>query len=237
VSVRFRRVGNVVVSSYFTWPVFGFAMAYTAAENTCIAFLVRHASTINNLARPPKLQGLSEDEGLSAEGEAEAETTARFLSDQPISRVFSSPLARAMETAAIIARPHGLTPTLIQPFHEVDVGRWAGRTWASIERDEPDAYHRFMTDPARHGYSGGENMTQVRERVLPAAMKLLEENLGRVILVVGHNVVNRVLLATVLHVPLSKARGIDQDNCGVSIIRYRNGQTKLLTSNAAFHLH
>ncbi|MFW6171200.1 MAG: histidine phosphatase family protein [Planctomycetota bacterium] len=212
-------------------------MAYTASENTCIAFLVRHAATINNMARPPKIQGRGDDLGLSPEGRLQAEATARFLSDQPIAKAFSSPLSRAMETASIIGRPHGLDPAPVAQLHEVDVGRWEGCSWDEIERDEPEAYRRFMANPAEHGYAGGENLTQVQNRVLPAARELFEQQLGHVILVVGHNVVNRVLLASLLHVPIAWARGVDQDNCGVNVIRYRNGQTKVLTTNAAFHLH
>ena len=199
-------------------------------------FLVRHAATLNNIARPPRIQGLGEDIGLSDEGRKQAQATAQFLAEQQITCAFCSPLARAVETASIIAEPHGLTPSPVPPLHEVDVGRWEGRSWVDIERDEPEAHHRFVTDPATHGYAGGENLTQVQQRVLPAVEKLLQEQVGQVILVVGHNVVNRVLLATLLHVPLAKARGVDQDNCGVNIIRYRDGQTKVLTVNAAFHL-
>ena len=200
-------------------------------------FLVRHAATLNNVARPPKIQGLGEDVGLSDEGREQAKKTAEFLADQQITRALSSPLARAMETATIIAQPHGLTPSPVHPIHEVDVGRWEGGSWVDIESEEPEAYRQFVTDPARYGYAGGENLTQVQQRVIPAVTQVFQENLGRVILVVGHNVVNRVLLATLLEVPLAKARGIDQDNCGVNIIRYRDGQIKVLTTNSAFHLH
>ncbi|MFO7901341.1 MAG: histidine phosphatase family protein [Planctomycetota bacterium] len=212
-------------------------MAYTASENTCIAFLVRHAATMNNLARPPRIQGRGNNIGLSPEGQLQAETTARFLSNHPITKAFSSPLQRAMETASIIARPHGLDPVPVDRLHEVDVGRWEGCSWDQIERDEPEAYRRFMVNPAEHGYAGGENLTQVQTRVLPLVRELFQNHLGSVVLVVGHNVVNRVLLASLLHVPIARARGIDQDNCGVNVIRYRDGQTKVLTTNAAFHLH
>lgn len=212
-------------------------MAYTTSENTCIMFLVRHAATINNVARPPKIQGVGDDIGLSDEGRVQAEKTARFLGDQTIACALSSPLARAVETATIIGQPHGLAPIPIDDLREVDVGRWEGGSWVDIEREEPEAYRRFVTDPATHGYAGGENLKQVQERVLPAIEGLLQKHLGQVILVVGHNVVNRVLLATLLHVPLAKARGIDQDNCGVNIIRYREGQLKVLSTNVAFHLH
>ncbi len=199
-------------------------------------FLVRHAATLNNLARPPKIQGVGDDSSLSDEGRAQAERTAQLLHDQPIVAAFSSPLLRAAETARIIARPHDLTPTPIPSLHEVNVGHWEGRSWVDIEREEPEAYERFVTDPATHGYAGGENLGEVLQRVLPAVQQLMREHMGKVILVVGHNVVNRVLLAHLLNVPLAKARGIDQDNCGVNIIRCRDGQLKVLTTNAAFHL-
>ncbi len=211
-------------------------MPYTASSDSCIMFLVRHAATLNNLARPPKIQGVGDDAALSDEGRAQAERTGRLLQDQPIVAAFSSPLLRAVETAGIIARPHSLIPTPIPALHEVDVGTWEGRSWVDIEREEPAAYLQFVTDPATHGYAGGENLREVLQRVMPAVEQLMRDHVGQVILVVGHNVVNRVLLAHLLHVPLAKARGIEQDNGGVNIMRYRHGQLKVLTTNAAFHL-
>ena len=93
-----------------------------------------------------------------------------------------------------------------------------------------------VTDPATNGYAGGENLEQVRQRALPALEELMQRHLGQLILVVCHNVVNRVVLATLLDVPLANARGIDQDNCGVNVIRLRDGQLKVMTTNSAFHL-
>lgn len=211
-------------------------MPYSPAPTACLAFLVRHAATLNNLASPPRIQGSGEDLALSPEGRAQAARTARFLADQPMTAAFASPLQRALETATIIALPHAVTPTPVAALREVDVGRWEGRSWVEIERAEPADYHRFVSDPAHHGYAGGENFLQVQQRVLPAVMELMERHQGSLILIVGHNVVNRVLLASLLDVPLSKARGIDQDNCGVNVLRYRNGHAQVLTMNAAFHL-
>jgi broad specificity phosphatase PhoE len=212
-------------------------MPYSPNVNTTIMFLVRHAATLNNVARPPKIQGQGEDVGLSQEGLRQAGETAQFLREQPIDLAFSSPLARAMETATVIAEPHGQKPEAVGPLIEVNVGRWEGRSWVDIEREEPDAYGRFINDPATFGYAGGENLMQVQQRVLPAVHQLLAAHVGQLILVVGHNVVNRVLLATLLDVPLAKARGIDQDNCGINVIRMRNEQIKVLSTNVAFHLH
>jgi len=211
-------------------------MPLSPAPDQCLMFLVRHAATNNNVARPPRIQGRGQDEGLSPEGRHQAGRTAQFLADQPINAAFTSPLARAAETARIIAEPHGLIPQPIAALVEVDVGRWEGRSWDEIERTEPEAYRQFVADPASHGYAGGENLNQVRTRVVPALRNLMQSMTGSLILVVGHNVVNRVLLADLLHVPLARARTIDQDNCGVNIVRCSAGQLKALTVNATFHL-
>ncbi len=212
-------------------------MPYQSNSNTCIVFLVRHGATLNNLADPPKIQGHGSDIDLSDEGKRQASRTAELLRNQPLAAVFSSPLRRAYQTATIIGRPHQLEPARVADLREVDVGRWEGQSWREIERAEPDAHARFVTDPATYGYAGGENLTQLLTRVRPAIEQLMAAHLGQCLLVVGHNVVNRVLLATYMQVPLALARGIHQDNCGVNVLRYRAGQVKLLTANSAFHLH
>ncbi len=109
-------------------------MPYSPAPTACLAFLVRHAATLNNLASPPRIQGSGEDLALSPEGRAQAAHTARFLADQPMTAAFASPLQRALETATIIAQPHAVTPTPVTALREVDVGRWEGRSWVEIER-------------------------------------------------------------------------------------------------------
>lgn len=212
-------------------------MSYVPNSDECLMFLVRHAATPNNTAVPPLVQGRASDPSLNDVGRVQASRTATFLADQPIARAYASPLRRAMETATLIVQSHGLTPLPCPPLSEVDVGRWEGQSWPAIEHAEPEAYRLFQEDPARHGYGGGENLEQVRERALPAALEILQRHLGSVVLVAGHNVVNRVLLATWMHIPLAKARRIEQDNCGVNVVRYRHHTAQVLTLNAAFHLH
>lgn len=212
-------------------------MAYVPTADECLLILVRHAATPNNTAVPPLVQGCASDPPLHDAGRAQAARTAAYLTDQPIRYAYASPLRRAMETATIIGRPHHLTPLPCPALREVDVGQWEGRSWPDIASAEPEAYRLFQQDPAGHGYAGGENLEQVCQRALPAALEIMQRHRGSMVLVAGHNVVNRVLLATWMHIPLTKARGIEQDNCGVNLIRYRDGRAHVLTLNAAFHLH
>lgn len=204
--------------------------------DTCLIYLVRHGATENNLADPPILQGCHVDLGLSPNGRRQADRTAGLLREYPIAAVYSSPLQRARETAEIVASPHQLTIKLAAGIAEVDVGQWERRSWREIKQTEPEAYRRFRADPATHGYVGGENLTQVQQRVSAAMGGIMTENLGRRIIVVAHNVVNRVFLASLLYIPLAKARTLNQDNCGVNLIRHCQGETEVMSLNATFHL-
>ncbi len=211
-------------------------MPPTTSPDSCILFMVRHGATDNNLADPPLLQGRA-DVPLSVAGQQQAERTGQLLSSQSIRRVYSSPLLRARQTAAAIAKPHALDVDVVEALEEIDVGEWEGRSWKEIAVSEPQRYHQFMSNPAEHGYAGGENVTDLFSRIQPAMAQLLAANLGGQIVVVGHNLVNRTFLARLLDLPLAQVRKVNQDNCGVSVARYRDGETKLLTLNSAFHLY
>ena len=205
-------------------------------DDTCILYLIRHGATENNLADPPILQGGGIDLPLSPAGKQQAAMVAELLESHEIAGVFTSTLQRARETAEIIAQPHGLVVQTFPELSEADVGEWEGKSWDEIAKSDPDAYRRYMDDASQHGYLGGENLNQVRERSSPVIERLMRENLGRRIVVVGHNVVNRVFLSPLMYRPMAQARTIIQENCGVNVIRLRGDALKLITLNAAFHL-
>jgi broad specificity phosphatase PhoE len=182
------------------------------------------------------LQGRRTDPPLSEEGRGQARQTGEFLAGFPLSAVYSSPLLRARQTAEAIAEPHGLAVEVVDDFIEIDVGAWEGRSWEEIEQTDPEAYQAFMTDATVNPYLGGENLNTVLARAVPAFGRLMEQNLGRVIVVVAHNVVNRAYLVRLMGMPVARYRSIPQDNCGLTLIRYRKGQAKAVTINGVFHL-
>ncbi len=141
-----------------------------------------------------------------------------------------------MQTAEIVARDRELSVVPIEALLEVDVGEWEGKDWGTIQRENPAAYKEFMQDPASNSYAGGESLIDVHRRAAPALRELLTSHLGRRVAVVAHNVVNRVFMCECLGFALSEARRIHQDNCGVNIVRFREGKSKAITVNATFHL-
>jgi broad specificity phosphatase PhoE len=211
-------------------------MPLPCPDDVCLLYLVRHGATVNNLANPPVLQGRGVNLGLSAEGVRQAQKTAQFLRRRPLSSAYSSVLARAVETAEIIVAPHGLEVNQLEAITEVDVGLWEGRSWTEIAQTDAEAYRLFLEDAGAHGYLGGETLSQVEARVVPALRETMARHLGQRVLVVAHNVVNRAFLASLLQLPMSRARTLRQDNGCVNIIRYREGEMEVVTMNAVFHL-
>jgi broad specificity phosphatase PhoE len=199
-------------------------------------YLIRHGATEANLARPPRLQGRRHNPPLSRLGIRQAEATRDFLAIRPIDHCYCSPLLRAVQTAAIVAAPHGLSPQPLEDLTECDVGRWEGMDWQSIRYLDAEAYQRFMAHPADHGYPGGESFRDVHDRVSTAIDELLDLHAGESILVVGHHVVNRTYLAGLLGLTPNQARQVVLDNCGISVVVREGEQTTVSTLNAAFHL-
>jgi broad specificity phosphatase PhoE len=198
--------------------------------------LLRHGATAANLCRPYRLQGLRPDSDLAAVGLDQARAAADALRHFSIDKAYCSPLRRAVATARCVAGSLGLPLGIETGLAEADFGLWADVTWEEIERGWPDAYRAFHADPERHGYPGGENLGEVRSRVLPVVMRLVERHPGRTLLVVGHGTVNRVLLAHWLRLPLSDARKLRQDNAGFCIVEFRSGMPSVRSVNEVGHL-
>lgn len=208
----------------------------TRGEPTTVMYLIRHGATEANLAQPPRLQGRRADPPLARLGVRQAEATRDFLAIRPIDRCYTSPLRRAVQTATIVAGPHGLEPTAVEALTECDIGRWEGLDWGTVRTREPDAYRRFHADPAEAGYPDGETFAQVHARAAQALEGLLARHEGQSLLVVAHHVVNRTYLAGLLGLAPGRARQVVLDNCGISVVVRQGGRTAVSTLNAAFHL-
>jgi broad specificity phosphatase PhoE len=203
---------------------------------TTTLYLIRHAATRQNDARPVILQGCGLDGPLSATGRRQAAQLARVLERFPLDHVVASPMLRAQQTAAAIAEPHQLKVETIADLHEVDVGEWETCSWDQIMRDDADAYARFMDDPATVPYHGGESYSDVLRRTKPVLQDLFARYAGQTFAVVAHNIVNRVLLADLLRLPLRYARDLRQSNCCVNVIRGTADTVELVTLNAELAL-
>ena len=86
--------------------------------------------------------------GLSQRGVLQARAAARFLGSQPVIAVWSSPLQRALGTAAPIAERCGI-PVSVEPnLTEWSLlSRWAGHRWDDLENDYPGELAAYLASP------------------------------------------------------------------------------------------
>ncbi|UQI46828.1 histidine phosphatase family protein [Streptomyces sp. HU2014] len=104
------------------------------------------------------------------------------------SRVFGAPSARCRATCAAL----GLTPGAGPAPHDLDPGRWRGRSLAEVGAEEPEAVARWLTDPAAAPH-GGESVLGLVARVGGWLDSLAEEG-GRVLAVVEPAVVRAAVV-------------------------------------------
>jgi broad specificity phosphatase PhoE len=218
------------------FPFFKGLLAMDTAMQT-IMYLIRHGATEANLAKPTRLQGQRHNPVLARLGIRQAELTRDFLAVRPIDHCYCSPLLRAVQTATIIAAPHGLSPLPLEELTECDMGNWEGMDWQEIRYLDADGYQKFANDPGGFAYPGGESLAAVYSRATTCLHQLLTRHAGQSILVVAHHLINRTYLAGLLGLDSGPAQQMTLDNCGISVVtRSEDGKTNVGTLNAAFHL-
>jgi broad specificity phosphatase PhoE len=87
-------------------------------------------------------------------------------------------------------------------------------------------WERFKDDRFNYRIPGAENYTDVANRVRPFVERILEDHQGQEVLVIGHRVVNRLLMGMFLEFPLECVLKIEQTHDCLYLIQ-RNGETKV----------
>ena len=161
--------------------------------------LLRHGDT--RLSPEHRFSGQC-DLPLSASGTRQAKAAAcRLAAGAPIDAVVSSPLQRAVDTAAIVTAELGLTAAIDDDLRETDFGDWDGFTLAEIQQRWPAAVARWRRDPEQ-APPGGESFADAAQRVNQACDRLLRDHSGQTVLVVSHISPIKILLCRAMGVPL-----------------------------------
>ena len=119
------------------------------------------------------------------EGLAAARSLATRLAATPLAGVYASPSTCAVETARIIAAPHGLQPRSVDLLANLDLGLWQGKLVAEVRRQQPRVYRQWQDDPWSIVAPEGETLEEARGRVEKALERIFKrQREGRVAVVV-----------------------------------------------------
>lgn len=199
-------------------------------------WLIRHAQTAFNIER--RFLGWT-DVPLDAAGEEQTELLAQQFRYYGFpDRVYSSPLKRAMQTAAVLG-----APVPIPELREMNMGALEGKTREEIEAASPESLHGWFHDPANFRCPGGETLEELQDRMLAAMARIRRREKrilgglqGRTIAVVSHQLAITALLCAVKREPLSSFRKFSHGNTGMSDLDWERGRLRVVKLNETSHL-
>ena len=166
-------------------------------------FLVRHGETVDNARQI--MQGQTQGE-LNEKGREQAQQVAERLANEPIDAVVASDLHRAIQTAEIIAAPHGLPVRTTELLRERDWGSFTGRFI-------PDLRGETWPDDI-------ESEDTLLNRARSFIIYITTTYPGKRVVAVGHGIVNKAILAVYAQCPMREVQ------------RMMNAEVRVLTTSA-----
>ena len=192
------------------------------------ALLIRHAQ--NDWVSKNRLAGWTPGVHLNDAGLKQAGQLAKRLSELPLKALYSSPLERCIETATMIAEPHGMKITLLEAVGEVRYGKWEGKKIKKLSKKP--AWRTIQHFPSRFRFPDGESLLEVQQRAVSAieSLSLLHKN--EMIAIVSHADVIKLALAHYLGLHIDLFQRLTVSTASVSFLALpENGSVRVLRIN------
>jgi probable phosphoglycerate mutase len=191
--------------------------------------LVRHGTTpTTGKLLPGRAGGLH----LSEKGQAQAAAAAERIAalGTPPSAVYASPLERARETAAPIARALGLRVRTAPGLLEVDVGDWTEKPLARLARSKE--WPTVQRWPQGFRFPGGESFAEMSLRSMDAVLALVADHPGQTIVAVSHADPIKAIVAAAAGVPLDLMQRLVISPCSITALVFSPAGPLVLCVNS-----
>jgi broad specificity phosphatase PhoE len=196
--------------------------------------LVRHGQTEWN--RVERFRGRV-DVPLNATGLAQAGASGERVAAKwtPVA-VYSSPLSRAVKTAEAIARHFDLQVQIHPGLADIDYGAWQGLSPVEACQRWPEMTDAWYNQPHLARIPDGETLDELRQRAMETVRELVARHAGETIVLVGHTVINRIILLAVLGLGNERFWRIRQDTCAINVFETNEDDFTLISLNDTCHL-
>ncbi|MBM4422646.1 MAG: histidine phosphatase family protein [Chloroflexi bacterium] len=194
-------------------------------------YLIRHARSTWNA--DGRMQGWA-DAPLDELGRRQAAALAERLKAEDIRALYSSPLARARQTAEAIAARLNLPVQLDDRWKERNLGEWTGLTGSEAEEKFPE--HWNDRDWRIAGPPGGERQAELAARAAEAVSHILSAHPNNRVAVVTHGGTLSAALSHLLGLPPENPVHFPAGNTAVARVRVRDGHVHILSLGDELHL-
>ena len=146
---------------------------------------MRHGQADNNVNRV--LVGRHIESHLTEKGRIQVKETAKLLKSMSISKIYSSPVTRAIETTEIVGEELGLDYEIDDRLYEIDLGRLAGTNYDEVLNKYGNLFLSFyMGDDSVLSNHGVESFTAVKSRVRDLLDQIMARHNKQNVLLVTH---------------------------------------------------
>ncbi|MEY4418145.1 MAG: hypothetical protein RIQ88_583 [Actinomycetota bacterium] len=207
--------------------------------------LIRHGRTA--FTESHRLSGRDgEDPALSEVGHEDATKVAKVIAEigssgqfknilRP-SRIISSPLTRAQETAGLIAKATGLAIEIEPGIAEISFGDWDGYTNAEVAEQFSTEFEAWRGS-VEISPPGGESLKDFEARVIQAKDSILTKYEGETLVLVSHVMPIRGLVRSALDSDWQAYWRVSVAPCSITILRFWGDEAAELTCvNYSGHL-
>jgi phosphoserine phosphatase len=186
--------------------------------------------------KPERFRGRQPLE-LTALGRSEAAAVAQRIAGawRP-SKIYTSPMGRCVATGAAIAAACGIPAEICDDLNDIDYGAWQFKTFAEAKAQDSTLFAAWFATPHLVRFPGGESLQDLVARAADALRMVLAQHPDDIIVLVGHDSVNRALLLELLDQPLSAYWRVAQDPCCLSEIDVTGGKICVRRVNETRHL-
>jgi len=192
-------------------------------------YLIRHGEIDSNVRY---IYAGTSEESLNPNGEQQVACLAPRLEGKGISRIYASPLTRAVETANILNQKLNVPMIVEKELREILLGPLDGLSYTQIMAQYPEVWKVWIKTPADLRLEGMEPLEAVQKRILSVLKKwCLSHSEGTVVAAVTHLAVLRCLLLYYHGRPLNDYRQIEISNANAFAF-----DTELMRSDQKLHL-
>ncbi|HEY4610723.1 MAG TPA: MSMEG_4193 family putative phosphomutase [Ilumatobacteraceae bacterium] len=204
------------------------ARAKQAPPSSTLFLLVRHGLTpTTGKVLPGRATGLHLAEAGQSQANAAAERIAVL---NRVDAVYASPLERARETAAPIAKAKGLKVQIDKGLLECDFGEWTGAELKKLMK-LPE-WGTVIRAPSTFRFPGGESFNEMQVRIVSAIDRLRAAHQGGVVVCVSHADPIKAAVAHAMGTHIDLFQRIVISPCSVTAIAYSVGGPVVLTVNS-----
>jgi len=198
-------------------------------EMTTNLLLIRHGLT--DYVTAHRTPGWTPGIHLNDEGRAQAAALARQMTNLPqgLAAIYSSPLERALETAAPLAAAYGLTTEVRQALGDLHPGDWTGRLVKELENER--LWPIVQAYPSGARLPGGESFQACQARVVAELDAIRAAHPGQTVAVVFHADPIKMVVAYYLGLALDLFRRLSISPASVTALAFRPFGPQLLCLN------